>query len=182
MPRKRSVCAIAATALLAVAVGCTDTTDATSADPQFDQKGLGRGGHPGTFRFVDEFDVVVPAGALCEFAVGAVGANKVMVQVFQTHMVIHLNNKATITNLATGFSFRDNGAWKDVLHFDEMGNLETVTTIGSIVRVTLPGVGMLVQDTGILPFDPFTGDVSCEGGPHEASHGTAPGFCDTAAG
>ena len=33
MPRKRSVCAIATTALLAVAVGCTDTTDATGVDP-----------------------------------------------------------------------------------------------------------------------------------------------------
>ncbi len=40
MPRKRSVCAIAATALLAVAVGCTDTTDATSADPQFARGGV----------------------------------------------------------------------------------------------------------------------------------------------
>jgi len=33
MPRKRSVCAIATTALLAVALGCTDTTDATGVDP-----------------------------------------------------------------------------------------------------------------------------------------------------
>ena len=40
MPRKRSVSAIAATALLAVAVGCADTTDSTSADPQFAAGGV----------------------------------------------------------------------------------------------------------------------------------------------
>ncbi len=61
MPRKRSVCAIAAAALLAVAVGCTDTTDATSADPQFAHSGAGRGSHwvaqvaGGTQGFDDDF-------------------------------------------------------------------------------------------------------------------------------
>ncbi len=60
MPRKRSVCAIAATALLAVAVGCTDTTDATSADPQFAHSGAGGGSHwdaqvvGGSFGFDDD--------------------------------------------------------------------------------------------------------------------------------
>ncbi len=61
MPRKRSVCAIATTALLAVAVGCTDTTDATSADPQFAHSGAGGGSHwvaqvvGGTQGFDDDF-------------------------------------------------------------------------------------------------------------------------------
>jgi hypothetical protein len=36
--------------------------------------------------------------------------------------------RSTLTNLATGFAIRDDGAWKDVFHFDDP---EKVTVTGS---------------------------------------------------
>ncbi len=183
MQRNHMLSALCVSVALVFASGCApDAVTPSGPDPQFDQKGLGAGGLISTERFVDEFDFEVPAGAACEFAFGVAGTENLIVQVFPTHLVLHEEFKSTITNLATGFSFKDNGAWMDVFHFDELGNLENVTTIGSIFRVTLPGVGMVVQDTGIITFDADTGEVLFEGGPHEVFHETAPEFCEVLAG
>lgn len=175
-----------ASAALLLSVGCgTDVSTAPSLAPaadqelQSDQSGHATGGHPDISRFVDEFDVVFAEGDFCpSFAVHVEGENRVTVQVFATHLAIKNNYKATLTNLATGFSFEDNGAWTDIVHFDEEGNEETLTTIGSIFRITIPGQGIVLQDTGIITFDQATGEVLFEGGPHEAAAGVGPSYCD----
>ena len=180
MQRNSMLSALCVSVALLFASGCAPDAETISGpDPQFDQTGLGK--RLAIFKFVDEFEFVIPAHPRrgCKgFAVGVAVRNKVTVQVFQTHLVIHNEFKSTLTNLATGFFLDDNGAWKDVLHFDEMGDLENVTTIGSIFRITVPGHGIVVQDTGIITFDPATGEVLFEGGPHEQFHGTAPGLCE----
>jgi hypothetical protein len=165
--------AACASAALILSVGCAgDSSTVAGPDPQFDQSGHAAGGHPEIFRFVDDLDAVFPEGEFCEsFAVQSEGENQVMVQVFETHLVIKNNYKTTLTNLATGFSFEDNGAWMDIVHLDGEGNAETVTTIGSIFRITLRGQGIVAQDTGIITFDAATGEILFEGGPHDAAHG-----------
>jgi hypothetical protein len=168
--RRLAACASAA---LILSVGCgTDSSTVAGPDPQFDQSGHAAGGHPEIFRFVEDLDVVFPEGEFCpSFGVEVEGENKIMVQVFETHLVVKNNYKSTLTNLATGFSFDDNGAWMDIVHFDGEGNAETVTTIGSIFRIVIPGQGIVVQDTGIITFDLATGEVLFEGGPHDAAAG-----------
>jgi hypothetical protein len=167
----------------ALALGCGDspgvTDPATVAGPipEFDQKGHAAGGHPEIFRFIDAFNVAFAEGEFCPFAVEVDGHNKIMVQVYETSVVVHNNYKATYTNLATGFSIDDNGTWMDITRLDGQGNATTVTTIGSIFRITIPGQGMVSQDTGIITFDAATGEVLFEGGPHENAHGIAPGYC-----
>ena len=165
--------AACASAALILSVGCAgDSTTETGPDPQFDQSGHAAGGHPEIFRFVEDLDNVFAEGEFCpSFAVESEGENKVMVHVFETHLVIKNNYKSTLTNLATGFSFEDNGAWMDIVHLDGEGNAETITTIGSIFRITLRGQGIVAQDTGIITFNAATGEVLFEGGPHEAAQG-----------
>ena len=58
----------------------------------------------------------------------------------------------------------------DIVHLDGEGNAETVTTIGSVFRIVIPGQGIVVHDSGIITFDAETGEVLFEGGPHEAFH------------
>jgi hypothetical protein len=172
-----------ASAALVLGAGCgSDGQTLAGLEPRFDQKGLGAGGHPEIFRFKDVFDFVAPEGTECPFAIQVVGQNRVIVQVFETHLVIHNNYKATITNLATGFAYTDNSAWMEVLHFNELGDLETVTVIGGFFHITIPGQGIVAHDTGIITFNPFTGEVLFEGGPHENFYGTAPGTCDLLSG
>jgi hypothetical protein len=152
-------------------------------DMQSDQSGHAAGGHPEISRFIDEFDIVFAEGEFCpSFAVHIEGENRVIVRVFATHLAIKNNYKATLTNLATGFSIEDNGAWTDIVHFDEEGNEESLTTIGSIFRITIPGRGIVLQDTGIITFDSATGEVLFEGGPHEAAAGVGPSYCDLLSG
>jgi hypothetical protein len=71
---------------------------------------------------------------------------------------------STLTNLATGFTIRDDGTWKDVFSFDDP---ENVTVVGSNFHITIPGHGMVGQDTGIITVVNETGEVLFEGGKHE---------------
>ena len=79
--------------------------------------------------------------------------------------------------LATGVSIDDNGTWMDIVHFDGQGNAQTVTTIGSIFRIVIPGQGIVSQHTGIITFDAATGEVLFEGGPHENARGIEADYC-----
>jgi hypothetical protein len=174
----------------ALALGCGDspgvTDPATVAGPipEFDQKGHAAGGHPEFTRFTEEFHFVIPEGEGCpSFAVQIDVENKIIVQVYETHLVVHINSKATFTNLATGFSIDDNGAWMEIVHFDGQGNAENVTVIGSLYRITIPGQGIVAQDTGIITYNPATGEVLFEGGPHEVFHGVVgPDYCSLLSG
>ena len=65
----------------------------------------------------------------------------------------------------------DNGAWTEAVQLDGEGNAENVSVIGTIFRITIPGLGIVKQDTGIITFDPATGEVLFEAGPHEDFHG-----------
>lgn len=179
----RRLCAVLVAGMLGLSAGCGSEGGAlTDSVPAFDQKGHAAGGPVETIRFIDEFDFVIPADESClSFAVGAVGRNKVIVQVYRDHLAIHNNYKSTLTNVATGFSLDDNGTWMDIVHLDSEGNAETVTTIGSIFRIVLRGRGIVSQDTGIITFDAETGEVFFEAGPHENANGLA-NTCDLLAG
>lgn len=184
MSRSRPL--ILSTGVLAAALvlGCgSDGSTLAGQDPVFDQKGHAAGGHPEITRFTEEFHFVVPAGdeGCPSFAVQIDVENKIIVQEFETHVVIHINSKGTQTNLATGFSIDDNGSWMDIVHLDGVGNAETISTIGSIFRITIPGQGIVVQDTGIITFDAETGEVFFEAGPHEA-FGVGADYCALLAG
>jgi hypothetical protein len=181
MPGTMRLLAVCALVALVLGTGCgSDDQTLVGLEPRFDQKGFGAGGHPEIFRFTDVFDVVVSDE--CPFAYEIEGQNKIMVQVFETHLVFHNNYQATITNLATGFAIKDKGAWMDILHFDELGDLETVTSIGGFIHVTIPGQGIVYQETGIITFNPFTGEVLFQGGQHDDFDGTAPVSCDLLSG
>jgi hypothetical protein len=158
----------------ALVLGCgPEGSTLAGPDPDLDQKGHAAGGQPEITRFTDVFDFVVPEGEGCPFAIRVEGQSKVIVQEFETHLVVHVNSKATVTNLATGFAIEDPGTYMDIVHFDGQGNAETVSTIGSIFRIVIPGQGIVAQDTGIITFDLATGEVLFEGGPHEVFHGEA---------
>ena len=182
MLRKRSVYAIAATALLAVAVGCAPDAETISGpDPAF-SRGHAAGGLLDRFRDVVPFDTgVIPAAPFgpCAFPINVVGVDKVVGQLFgdrrsgvPTHIVFHIEAKAILTNLDTGFFNRDNTTFTAIIHLDD----GTITEIGGRVRITVQGEGMLFQDTGIITFDPSDNSVSFEAGPHEIFHGAD--FCE----
>jgi len=170
------------------AAGCgADTQGVTGPSPaaksHFDQSGLAAGGQPETSRFVEEIDFVTSEGNPCAFAVAVKGEQTVVVQEFETHLLIHIQSQVTLTNLATGFSISDNGAITRVVRFDPLGSLENVTVFGSVYRITLPGTGIIVQDTGVITYDPVTNQVLFEGGPHEVFHtGEEVDYCALLAG
>jgi hypothetical protein len=130
-------------------------------------------GQPDIFRFADSFDFVIPAGEIgqsdprtgvCPFAVRVVGSKRLTIQVFATNVAAHNEYRSTLTNLATGFTIQDDGAWKDVFFFNDP---ENVTVIGSNFHITIPGHGMVGQDTGKIIVVNETGEVLFEGGVHE---------------
>ena len=164
---------------LVITTGCSmETPASTEPNPEFDQKGHAAGGHPQTERFLDVFHETFAEGEFCVgFAVEVEGESRVVVQAFESHLVVRNNYRATWTNLSTGYSFEDNGSWTDIIHFDGEGNEETLTTIGSIFRIVIPGQGIVGQDTGIITFDSATGEILFEGGPHDFAHGVGPDFC-----
>ena len=165
-----------ASAALVLGAGCgQDGQTLVGLEPPFEQRGLGASGRPEIFRFTDVFDFVAPAGTECPFAVQTVGQNRIIVQVFETRFVVHNNYKSTVTNLETGFAYRDNGNWMEVFRFDELGDVETVTRVGSDWHITLPGLGIVVHDAGKITLDGSTGEVLFEAGPHEAFHLGQPG-------
>jgi hypothetical protein len=123
---------------------------------------------PTIFQFTVPFDFVIPAGesgprTTCPFAIHVEGQDKVIVQRFDTYIVFHNVYTSTLTNLVTGFAIQDNGDWKDIDHFGQ----PNVTTVGTNFRITIPGHGMVGQDTGIITVNNNTGEVLFEGGPHE---------------
>ena len=127
---------------------------------------------PPDFKFIDEFEFEVPSPfSGCDFDIHVVGSNKVQVRIDDLTEIVHNNFKSTVTNLSNFQSFDDNGTWKNTLTFDEDGNLLTIDTTGSIFRITLPGQGIVAQDTGKILFDPVTGEKLFEAGPHEVFDG-----------
>lgn len=133
--------------------------------------------NPPAVKTINEFEFMVPSpNSGCDFDVHVVGSNKIQVRFDGLTVIQHNNFKSTITNLSNFQSLDDNGTWKDTLTFDEDGNLLTIDTTGSIFRITLPGQGIVAQDTGKILFDPVTGEKLFEAGPHEAFDGDVD-FC-----
>ncbi len=158
----------------AVLAGCenpaqpVDSASVASSGPSFSANG-----QPQIFRFAESFDFVVPAGELaptdprtgfCPFAVRVAGSKRLTIQIFATSASAHNEYQSTLTNLSSGFSIRDDGAWKDVFRFDDP---ENVTVVGANFHITIPGHGMVGQDAGIITVVNETGEVLFEGGKHD---------------
>jgi len=137
-------------------------------------------------KFVDVFSFDAPAGSGpddsgCDFAIHLDGVAKVQIRDHGFEVVFHNNVKLAVTNLGNGQSLDDNGTWKDTFVFDEgfdtpgddarFGNIASIDTTGSIFRITVPGQGIVAQDTGKIVFDPDTGEVFFLAGPHEVFFG-----------
>ncbi len=79
----------------------------------------------------------------------------------------HLNGTTRVTT--------ENGTaidrWSEVDFFDPED--ETVTTAGNPFNIQVPGsgTGVLVNDSGLITYDPETGEVLFIGGPHPAFFG-----------
>lgn len=132
---------------------------------------------PPIVKTINEFEFEVPSpDSGCDFGIHVIGSNKIQVRVDGLTVIQHNNFKSTVTNLSNLQSFDDNGTWKDTFTFDEDGNLLTIDTTGSIFRITMPGQGIVAQDTGKILFDPVTGEKLFEAGPHEAFDGDVD-FC-----
>jgi hypothetical protein len=67
----------------------------------------------------------------------------------RTKMISHYTWRGVITSRTTGAPIRDNGTWNQVFSFNASGKrvVRTVTT-GAMWRLTIPGHGMVVQQTG----------------------------------
>ena len=66
-------------------------------------------------------------------------------------VISHVTWRGVITNRTTGAPLRDDGTWNQVFTFNASGKrvVRTVTT-GAMWRLTIPGHGMVVQQTGRL--------------------------------
>lgn len=82
---------------------------------------------------------------------------------------VHINYTGVITNPETGRTLRDPG------HFKIVENLEegTVTYVGLVYGITVPGEGVAVLDTGRVIFDgdAVEENIIFEAGPHQYLHG-----------
>jgi hypothetical protein len=162
--------------LSAVLAGCESVAAPIDSANDAPGKSIGSfraAGQPTIFRFAEDFDFVVPAGELaptdprtgfCPFAVRVAGSKRLTIQIFATSASAHNEYRSTLTNLSTGFSIRDDGAWKDVFRFDDP---ENVTVVGANFHITIPGRGMVGQDAGTITVVNETGEVLFEGGKHD---------------
>jgi hypothetical protein len=164
--------AIWAAVSLVLLVGCSaDGSTVAGPDTQPAPQGQAASRILETFRFTEEFHFVLSQAEYCPgFDVQIDVENKIVVQVFADRLHIHINSKGTQTNLATGFVLTDNGNWTDLVRLDGEGNAENVSTRGSVFHITIPGLGIVQLDAGIITFDPETGEVLFEGGPHGNFH------------
>jgi len=143
-------------------------------------------------KFVDVFAFDQPAGSGefdsgCDFGVHVEGEAKVQIRDHGFELVIHNNVKLEVTNTDTGESINDPGTWKDTIVFDEgfdtpgdndrFGHIASIDTTGSIFRITIPGQGIVAQDTGKIVFDPDTGIITFLAGPHEVFDGGPAVLC-----
>lgn len=85
---------------------------------------------------------------------------------------VHDNFAGVITNSATGNTYNDPSHFTLIADFVEGG----FAVHGMNFANTIPGVGIVVHETGTIIFD-FDGNILFQAGPHEVTNGTAPDFC-----
>ena len=81
-------------------------------------------------------------------------------------VVVHDGFTETDTNSVTGKTLRLSQTWINT--YDLVAGTRTV--VGKAIVMTVPGKGIVIQDTGRVVFD-APGHVSFEAGHHEALHG-----------
>jgi hypothetical protein len=134
-------------------------------------------GGPEISRFTEEFHGVLPQPQFCGgFDVQIDGKNLIIVQVFEDHLLIHQDFTATLTNLSSGFALRDPASATAIVRLDAEGNRQNVTVAGSNLRITIPGLGIVAQDMGIITFTQG-GEVLFEAGPHQYFLGDGADLC-----
>jgi hypothetical protein len=151
--------------LLAVVVAAFAFADKASAAPP----------SMGTFTVTDSF-IDDGASAACGFPVTSTATTSGLFQVFfdqsgnPIRVEVHENSSGTFT--ANGLSVNQTS------HQLSIFNLVTgtVTDIGILIHVSLPGGGTLYLDRGLLMSD-SNGNLVFEAGPHPSLHGDFPGLC-----
>lgn len=84
-----------------------------------------------------------------------------------TQGVFHIRLVGTLSNSMTGTSVPEQEDATDTVTFATPGDFstETSTLTGQLMKVTLPGSGLIVHDVGIVVFSPD--GITFEGGPHQ---------------
>src|SRR5262245_18896534 len=129
----------------------------------------------GTFTFTDSF-IDDGASAACGFPVTSTATGSGSFQVFfdqsgnPIRVLVEEHSSGTFS--ANGLSV--NQTSHQVSIFDLVAGTEA--QIGIVIRVSLPGGGMLYLDRGRLVLD-ANGNLVFEAGPHPSLHGDFPGLC-----
>jgi CBS domain-containing protein len=133
-------------------------------------------GAPVITRETLEFDYVDPVlSSTCGFDVQVAGTLNATEKLFfdndgnPIRVDVHVQYTGTVTNLESGLTLRDPGAFKFTVDFVN----NTVTETGMHFAITVPGEGVVVLDAGRLVGDVSSGDLELifEAGPHQHLHG-----------
>ena len=95
-----------------------------------------------------------------------------------TQGVFHVREVGTLSNSVTGQSVPFEESVTETLTFATPGDLSTVTVTdtGQVIKVTLPGSGLILHDVGRVVFAP-DGTITFEGGPHQLLHDQVQKLC-----
>lgn len=95
-----------------------------------------------------------------------------------TEGIFHTSVEGTLSNPVTGTSVSEVESGTTTDTFAIPGDFSTVTSTqtGQVLKVILPGSGILVHDVGIVTFSP-DGTITFEGGPHQWLHNDLQKLC-----
>ena len=95
-----------------------------------------------------------------------------------TQAVFHARVEEPFSNSVTGTSVPGEGSLTETDTFATPGDFSTVTTTytGDVFKVTLPGSGLILHDSGRAVFAP-DGTITFEAGPHQLLHGEVQKLC-----
>jgi hypothetical protein len=77
----------------------------------------------------------------------------------RVRVIAHAHWRGWLTDRDTGAQIRDDGAWTDVYTYRGRRIVKIVTT-GAVWRLTIPGHGMVVHQTGRSVYEPGEGSQS----------------------
>ena len=132
---------------------------------------------PDIFTFpINETFVDDGASAACGFQILATNTGTARVEVFfdNTGAPVRVQVEENVIESFTANGVTINGAGHTLDVFDLLNGTETLT--GLVIRVPLPGGGILYLDRGRLVFDE-NGNLVFEAGPHPSLHGDFDGLC-----
>ncbi len=95
-----------------------------------------------------------------------------------TQGIFHIRLVGTLSNSMTGTSVPEQESATDTQTFATTGDFSTVTSTltGQLMKVTLPGSGLIVHDVGRVVFAP-DGSINFEGGPHQLTDNQVQQLC-----